>query len=51
MSTWFCEYTKDGHLTMHLTIEAIDREDAFYILENDCAIYDEDILDLHEVPV
>lgn len=49
MSTWFCEYSRDGLLHLHMTLEAIDREDAFYQLENDYQIYDEDILDLHEI--
>jgi hypothetical protein len=35
---------------MHVTFEAVDREDAVYQLNNDFDLRDEQILDLHEIP-
>jgi hypothetical protein len=49
MKSWFCQYSRDGLLTLHITFSAVDREDAYFVLEDTFEITDDIILDLHEI--
>ena len=50
MTMWFCEYSKDGILTLHMTFEADDdKGDACSILEHIYGIFLYEILDLYKL--
>jgi hypothetical protein len=49
MTDWFCQYTRDGILTLHIVFKAIDKDDAYYVLSETYQISDDQILDLHEL--
>ena len=49
LTTWFCQYTRDGLLTLHVIFDAVDREDAYFVLSDTYQVSDHQILDLHEI--